>query len=137
MTTPASEKPLKPRLKQDETPQSASFQNRMRKYLRALALIEVTEAQEAQRKAKAKADAKRDVLKEAEDKPGSTLKKKATATKKTDPAPAKDDSGSLVSTIRDQLQATRAGGLKTRIDDALAAIEGGIKDADKDNARKK
>ena len=135
---PDSKKLSRPRLKQGETPQSPAFQERMRKFLRQEALAEVTAAQEAQRKAKAEADAKRDVLKEAEDKPGSTPKKKDdTATKKTDETPAKDDSGSLVSAVRDQLQSTRAGGLKSRIDDALAAIEGGIKDADDDNARKK
>jgi hypothetical protein len=107
----------------------------MRKFLRQEALAEATAAQEAQRKAKAEADAKRDVLKEAEDKPGST--KKEPATKKTDEAPAKDDSGSLVSAVRDQLQSTKAGGLKSRIDTALDAIEGGVKEADDDNKRKR
>ena len=135
---PDSKKLSRPRLKQGETPQSPAYQDRLRKFLRQEALAEATAAQEAQRKAKAKADAKRDVLKEAEDKPGSTPPKKDdTATKKTDDTPAKDDSGSLVSAVRDQLQSTRAGGLKSRIDNALDAIEGGIKEADDDNKRKR
>jgi hypothetical protein len=107
----------------------------MRAWHRAIALIEVTEAQEAQRKAEAEASAKRDVLKEAEDKPGTTTKK-PTATKKADETPPKDDEGSLVSAVREQLQSTRAGGLKSRIDTALEAIEGGIKEADDDKRKR-
>ena len=126
-------KPQRPRLKKGESPQDASFKKRQREYLRQIALIEATEAQAKIRAEEEAANAKRDVLKESESKPKPAKKD---APKKD--APASDDSedGGAVAAVRKSLQSTRAGGLKTRIDTALEAIENGVSEADAAEADK-
>ena len=125
-------KPQRPRLKKGESPQDASFQKRMRAYNRQLALIEATEAQAKIRAEEEAANAKRDVLKESESKPKPAKK---AAPKKDVPVSDDSDDGA-VAAVRKSLQNTRAGGLKSRIDTALEAIENGVSEADAAEADK-
>ncbi len=115
--------PTRPRLKKGETPQSASYQKRLSTYNRAVALAEATKAQAEQNKREAKTRSKRDVLSEVSSKPG---KKSAASTEKT----AARKPSTLIESVRNAIN-------PNRIDSALAAIEGGIDDADKDSKRKK
>ena len=135
----ATAKPERPRLKKGESPQDASFKKRQREYLRQLAIIEATEAQAKIRAEEEAANAKRDVLKESESKPKPAKKD---APKKDVPTSDDPKDDGAVAAVRKRLQATRAGGLKNRIDDALEAIQSGVDEADaaaddKDKRKKK
>lgn len=76
--------PSKPRLKQGETPQSASYQKRLREYNRQVALAEATEAKAEQDAREAEERASRDVLSEV-----STAVAQADADAKPKPAKPK------------------------------------------------
>ena len=122
--------PTRPRLKQGETIQSASFVKRMRAFNRAVALAEATKAKQEQDTRESKERSERDVLSEvsgkAREKPAAPVEEaKSKAPKKA---------SSLISKIRTAFS-TEAN--INRIDSALEAVEGGVADADEDAKRKK
>ena len=82
-------KPPKPRLKKGESPQDPSFQTRLRKWHRQIALLEVNKAQAEQNEREAAERAKRDVLKEAET--GPTTSEPETAEEAVDQGIAEAD----------------------------------------------
>lgn len=85
-----ADQPQRPRLKQGETPQSASFQKRMKEFNRQVALAEVNKAKEEQDAREATERESRDVLTEVstavkqadEDAKPKAQPKKKTPTKK-------------------------------------------------------
>lgn len=114
----------RPKLKRGETPQSPSFQKRMRAFDRQEALAEATREQQRLQAEDAAKAAKRDVLEESKSAP-KTAKPATTTTKE----PTKVVVTGVASSARSAL-ANRAKTLEE-------AIEGGVQEANDEDKRKR
>lgn len=94
--------PSKPRLKKGESPQDASFQKRLRKWHRQIALLEATKAQAEQNEREATERAKRDVLKEAKPKTAEEAVDQGVAEADKDNPPRKKGIGGAAAILRNR-----------------------------------
>lgn len=117
--------PERPRLRQGETPQSDSFQERWNEYLKAAALYEATEAQKELQAEDAAKTASRDVLKESKAAPS---KPAATTPKPSGSKPGDEKKG-----VSGTAQKLRNRG--RQIDSAVDAAMSGVRQADEDAKR--
>ena len=114
----------RPKLKRNETPQSASFQKRMKAFNRQEALAEVTREQKRLQAEDAAKAAKRDVLEESKSTPTKPAKPAVTVAKNT-------------TTKSDRVAESGRSALENRAKTLEEAIEGGVQEANDEAKRKR